>query len=55
MQQDDGRPSSAVPDAQRHLADVNVVENKTEDQTRKRGDSVNIIRYGVPTQTTTQK
>ena len=41
--------------ALRSIADVNIVESNADDQTRKRGDSVNVIRYGVATQTTTQK
>ena len=36
-------------------ADVNVVANKADEQIAKRSDSINVIRYGVSTQTTTQK
>jgi pilus assembly protein CpaB len=49
------RQSGTLSLALRSIADVNIVESNAEDQTRKRGDSVNVIRYGVPTQTTTQK
>ena len=49
------RQSGTLSLALRSIADVNIVESKADDQTRKRGDSVNVIRYGVPTQTTTQK
>ena len=49
------RQSGTLSLALRSIADVNIVESRADDQTRKRGDSVNVIRYGVPTQTTTQK
>jgi pilus assembly protein CpaB len=41
--------------ALRSIADVNQVASKTDDQTPKRSDSVNVIRYGVSTPTTLQK
>ena len=49
------RQSGTLSLALRSIADVNIVESRADDQTRKRGDSVNVIRYGVPTQTTPQK
>jgi pilus assembly protein CpaB len=49
------RQSGTLSLALRSIADVNIVESRAEDQTRKRSDSVNVIRYGVSTQTTTQK
>jgi pilus assembly protein CpaB len=49
------RQSGTLSLALRSIADVNIVQSSADDQTRKRGDSVNVIRYGVPTQTTTQK
>ncbi|MEO6842063.1 MAG: Flp pilus assembly protein CpaB [Bradyrhizobium sp.] len=49
------RQSGTLSLALRSIADVNIVESRADDQDRKRGDSVNVIRYGVPTQTTTQK
>jgi pilus assembly protein CpaB len=49
------RQSGTLSLALRSIADVNIVESRADDQTGKRGDSVNVIRYGVPTQTTTQK
>ena len=50
------RQSGTLSLSLRSIADVNIVESNAEDQSsRKRGDSVNVIRYGVPTQTTTQK
>jgi pilus assembly protein CpaB len=49
------RQSGTLSLALRSIADVNVVASTTDDQNPKRGSSVNIIRYGVPTQTTPQK
>lgn len=49
------RQSGTLALALRSIADINVVENKTEDQAPKRGDSVNVVRYGVPSSTTMQK
>jgi pilus assembly protein CpaB len=48
------RQSGTLSLALRSIADVNIVESRADDPTGKRGDSVNVIRYGVPTQTTTQ-
>jgi pilus assembly protein CpaB len=39
----------------RSIADINVVASKADEQTAKRGDSINVIRYGVSSTTTTQK
>src|SRR5271168_877577 len=49
------RQSGTLSLALRSIADVNIVESRVDDQARKRGDSVNVIRYGVSTPTTTQK
>jgi pilus assembly protein CpaB len=49
------RQSGTLALALRSIADLNMVENRTDDQTRKRGDSVNVVRYGVQSSTTTQK
>jgi pilus assembly protein CpaB len=49
------RQSGTLSLALRSIADVNIVESNNEDQTRKRGESINVVRYGVSTQTTTQK
>ena len=49
------RQSGTLSLALRSIADLNMVENRTEDQTLKRGESVNVVRYGVPISTTTQK
>jgi hypothetical protein len=32
-----------------------MVENKTDDEAPKRGGSVNVVRYGVPSSATIQK
>jgi len=37
------------------VADLNVVDTRSDDQGPKRGDSINVVRYGVASQTTTQK
>jgi pilus assembly protein CpaB len=48
------RQSGTLSLALRSIADVNLVESDASEQNR-RGDSVNVVRYGVPTATTTQK
>ena len=49
------RQSGTLSLALRSIADVNIVESNADDQSRKRGDSINVVRYGVSTPTTTQK
>jgi len=49
------RQSGTLSLALRSIADVNIVESNADDQVRRRGDSVNLVRYGVSTQQTTQK
>jgi pilus assembly protein CpaB len=50
------RQTGTLSLALRSIADVNIAENKTqEDQSPKRGESVNVVRYGIPSSTTTQK
>jgi pilus assembly protein CpaB len=48
------RQTGTLALALRSIADINMVENKTDDQAR-RGDSVNVIRYGLSSPTTIQK
>jgi pilus assembly protein CpaB len=48
------RQSGTLSLALRSIADVNMVENISDDQARKRGTSINVVRYGVPTPTTIQ-
>jgi pilus assembly protein CpaB len=49
------RQSGTLSLALRSIADLNMVENRSDDQGPQRGDSINVVRYGVSTQTTTQK
>jgi pilus assembly protein CpaB len=49
------RQSGTLALALRSITDVNMVENKSDDQSSKRGESVNVVRYGIPSSTTTQK
>jgi pilus assembly protein CpaB len=50
------RQTGTLSLALRSIADINIAENKPDqDQPPKRGDSVNVVRYGVPSSTTTQK
>jgi pilus assembly protein CpaB len=41
--------------ALRSIADRNMVENRTEDQNPTRGETISVVRYGIPSATTTQK
>src|SRR3984957_10364817 len=49
------RQTGTLSLALRSIADVNMVENKIEYPPPKRGDSINVVRYGVQSSTTTQK
>src|ERR1700737_1724301 len=49
------RQSGTLSLALRSIADLNMVENRSDDQSLKRGDSINVVRYGVSSPTTTQK
>ena len=49
------RQTGTLALALRSIADVNAVDTKSDDQAAKRGDSVNVVRYGVQSATTTQK
>jgi pilus assembly protein CpaB len=49
------RQSGTLSLALRSIADVNIVESNADDHANKRGDSVNVVRYGISTATTTQK
>ncbi len=50
------RQTGTLSLALRSIADVNIAQNKSEqDPSPKRGNSVNVVRYGVPSSTTTQK
>src|SRR5665213_2673341 len=49
------RQTGTLSLALRSIADLNVVETKTDEPSAKRSDSVNVIRYGVSSPTTIQK
>jgi pilus assembly protein CpaB len=49
------RQTGTLALALRSITDLNVVENTSDDQAAKRGDSINTVRYGVPSTTTIQK
>jgi pilus assembly protein CpaB len=49
------RQSGTLSLALRSIADLNVVENRFDDQSLRRGDSVNVVRFGVSSPTTTRK
>jgi pilus assembly protein CpaB len=49
------RQSGTLSLALRSIADVNMVENNTEDRASRRNGSINVVRYGVSSPTTTQK
>jgi pilus assembly protein CpaB len=49
------RQSGTLSLALRSITDVNMVENGSDDQAPKRGESISLVRYGVSGQATTQK
>jgi pilus assembly protein CpaB len=49
------RQTGSLSLALRSIADINVSESKPDDQAPKRSDSINVVRYGVASQATTQK
>ena len=49
------RQSGTLSLALRSIADVNIVESNADDQAPRRGNSINVVRYGISTATTTQK
>jgi pilus assembly protein CpaB len=49
------RQSGTLSLALRSIADVNVVESNADTRGQRRSDSVNVVRYGVPSAATTQK
>jgi pilus assembly protein CpaB len=49
------RQTGTLALALRSIGDINMVENKTDDQVPSRGETVNVVRYGIPSSTTTQK
>jgi len=49
------RQSGTLQLALRSIADLHMVENRTDEQGTKRGETINVVRYGVSSSTTTQK
>jgi pilus assembly protein CpaB len=49
------RLSGTLSLALRSIADVNLADGNADENVRSRSDSVNVVRFGVPTATTTQK
>ena len=49
------RQSGTLALALRSIADLNAVETRSDDQAAKRGQSIQVVRYGVPSSTMTQK
>jgi pilus assembly protein CpaB len=45
------RQAGTLSLALRSIADVNMVENVSSDQALKRGNGINVVRYGVPSST----
>jgi pilus assembly protein CpaB len=48
------RQAGTLSLALRSIADVNATDERSDDQYR-RGETINVVRYGVPSSTTTQK
>src|ERR1700716_2656089 len=49
------RQSGTLALALRSIADVNMVDNTSDEDAPKRGETVKVVRYGVQSATTTQK
>ncbi|HKH01159.1 MAG TPA: Flp pilus assembly protein CpaB [Bradyrhizobium sp.] len=49
------RQTGTLALALRSIADINMVENRTDDQASRRGETVSVVRYGISSSTTTQK
>ncbi len=49
------RQTGTLALALRSIADLNAVETGSDDQALRRGDSINVVRYGVSSPTTIQK
>jgi pilus assembly protein CpaB len=49
------RQSGTLSLALRSIADLNAVETSSEDRAPKRGDSINVVRFGISSPATTQK
>jgi pilus assembly protein CpaB len=49
------RQSGTLQLALRSIVDINMAENTDDRDSRSRGETINVVRYGVSTSTTTQK
>jgi pilus assembly protein CpaB len=49
------RQTGTLSLALRSITDLHMVENRTDDQASKRGETINVVRYGISSPTTTQK
>jgi len=49
------RQSGVLSLALRSIADNNATDVKTDENRQKRGETINVIRFGVANQATTQK
>ncbi len=49
------RQTGTLSLALRSIADLNAADTKTDDHALKHGDSINVVRFGVSSPTTTQK
>ena len=49
------RQTGTLALALRSIADLNMVENISDDAAPRKGESINVVRYGVQSSTTTQK
>jgi pilus assembly protein CpaB len=49
------RQTGTLALALRSIADINMVENRIDDQASKRGETLSVVRYGISSSTTTQK
>ena len=49
------RQTGTLQLALRSITDLHMVENRTDDQASKRGETINVVRYGISSPTTTQK
>jgi pilus assembly protein CpaB len=49
------RQTGTLALALRSITDINMVENRTDEHGGKRGETVSVVRYGIPSSTMTQK
>jgi pilus assembly protein CpaB len=49
------RQSGTLQLALRSITDINMAENTDDQVSRKRGETINVVRYGIPSPTMTQK